>query len=66
MALIPLSPGQPGVSSWTAWHWWEQVLAKIGPEGLWVHEHPPFLWMAPSHAVPLVPGHQSLFFRSFV
>lgn len=41
------SPGRPGVSSWTAWHWWQQVLAKISPEALWVRGHPPLLWMAP-------------------
>lgn len=44
---VQSSPGQPGVSSWTALHWWEQVLAKISPEALWVHGHPPFLWVAP-------------------
>lgn len=30
---------------------------------LWVHEHPSCGWL-PSHAVPLLPGHQPLFFRS--
>lgn len=58
--------------SWTAWylflgsHWhcWEQVPAKLNPEAGWVCGHPPFLWMPPSHAVPLLLGHQPLFFRS--
>lgn len=36
-------PGQPGVPSWTAWHWWEKALAEISPNARWVQGLPPRL-----------------------